>query len=86
MKTLDIIKTKTAYTDGGEKLILRYGIFESDGQYGIEIRLDRNSGCEIASFKNVTCSQEQALSIQNTLAEGLVTPVCLREILEELLS
>ena len=86
MKIQKNVLTKQAYTQEGEKIILSYLVFQTDGEYGIEVRLKRRLKTESALFRGVTRSEKQAFFLRDRLANGLVTPVCLREILEDLLS
>lgn len=80
------MKKQTIYTERSECAELTYIVFFKDGQYGLEIRMQKRTGTEIARFCAVTCSEETALRLQNLLWQNVVTPVTLRDVLEDFLS
>ena len=79
-------KTRTVYTQRGELARLHYVVFQQDGQYGLEIQIQRKSGTESARFSAVTASRQKAAELPKLLIENLVTPVTLRVVLEDYLS
>ena len=74
-------------TEDGETLLLDYDLVHTPGQpphWGVRIRMQLRGRCESATFRYITTSRQQALILIRRLAEGLVTPTCLDEVLEEL--
>ena len=86
MKTMPKTQKRTIYTERGEAAELSYAVFESGGQYGLEIKMRKRSGTESARFCDVTPRLETAERIQMQLYENTVTPVTLRDVLEDLFS
>ena len=81
------ICAKQTYTEDGEPLLLEYDLTVTHGyieHYGIRIRMRYRGRDESSCYRYVTTSKERALQLIRRLAEGLVTPTCLDEVLEEL--
>ena len=81
------ICAKQTYTEDGTPLFLQYDLVVTYGfinHYGVRVRMQYRGKSESSCYRYVTASEESALRLIRRLADGLVTPTCLDEILEEL--
>jgi hypothetical protein len=75
--------------DDGRKLNLSYYLLTQCeagcDSYGIAIELRSSNGVETAAVEHITPIGKDALTLIDRLADGTVTPVCLMDVLPELL-
>ena len=91
MKKTLLYDTRTAAAQGGDMLHLEYFLLAEDApdgttRYGIAIGCTRaGAAAEWARAADVTSCRAWAEALLRRLADGVVTPVSLREILEDAL-
>ena len=86
MKSIIEKQTRHMHTERGQSAELSYIVFQQDGQFGMEIQMRKTTGTETARFCNLTSSAEKARTLQMLLADHLVTPVSMRDVLEDYFS
>ena len=90
MKQEDLIYTRHAYTQTGRRLRLEYyRLAHPDSEartgYGAAIRCTAQDGVDYAAVFNITIVPEQIDRLLSTLARCTVTPVTLRDVIEDIL-
>lgn len=86
----EVVYTRSAAALGGVPMELEYLLLCRDGpegppEYGVGIRCRTPESCEEDCVPGVTPRRARAMELLSVLAEGTVTPVSLREILQDVL-
>ena len=74
------VRSRTLVRKDGEDLHLRYTIVEEQGAYGV--RIEKADG-ECAELRDLTGSRERIEALFHMLWRGGVTPLSLRDIIED---
>ena len=90
MKKVQIVYKRNAITQSGVTLNLEYLLTcrelpDSVPEYGVGIRVLTPDSCEEDCADGVTPRRERAMELLRLLADGTVTPVTLRDILQDVL-
>lgn len=92
MREQRLIETKQVSTECGEELQLEYYLtskdsVEEEGKvYGICIKNHRMDRIETDVVENISYKEEQVLEFVHILSENTVTPICMAEILDDLIT
>ncbi|MPN40021.1 hypothetical protein SDC9_187556 [bioreactor metagenome] len=82
----ELVKEAEAFSENFSKMHLSYYIVKKAfGMYGIEIENETKHGLEHASFKNISSDKKFVCFLVKKLADGLVTPVTLSDVTEDLI-
>ena len=86
----EVVYTRSAAAQSGVPMELEYLLSYRDGpdglpEYGVGIRCRTPQSSEEDCVCGVTPRRERAMELLQVLAEGTVTPVSLREILQDVL-
>lgn len=74
------VRSRTLVRKDGEELHLRYTIVEEQGTYGV--RVEKADG-ECAELRDITASRERIEALFRMIWRGGVTPLSLRDIIED---
>ena len=90
MKKVQIVYKRNAIAQSGAPLNLEYLLTcreppDSVPEYGVGIRVLTPDSCEEDCADGVTPRRERAMELLRLLADGTVTPVTLRDILQDVL-
>lgn len=90
MKKVQIVYKRNAIAQSGAPLNLEYLLTcreppNSVPEYGVGIRVLTPDSCEEDCADGVTPRRERAMELLRLLADGTVTPVTLRDILQDVL-
>ena len=84
-----LLRTKLTRDQVGRSVKLEYYLLEEEQltweQYGIEVVMHRGRAEEHCAVSGITPLGKCALELAERLANGLVTPSTLREVLEDIL-
>lgn len=92
MREQRLITTKVASNDLNEELTLKYYLtskrsVETDNMvYGISVTKQSPKGEESDVVENISYDEEQVLELVHIISENTVTPICLAEILDDLMT
>ena len=90
MKKVQIVYKRSAVAQSGAPLNLEYLLTcreppDSVPEYGVGIRVLTPDSCEEDCADGITPRRERAMELLRLLADGTVTPVTLRDILQDVL-
>ena len=90
MKKVQIVYKRNAIAQSGAPLNLEYLLTcrelpDSVPEYGVGIRVLTPDSCEEDCADGITPRRERAMELLQLLADGTVTPVTLRDILQDVL-
>ena len=90
MKKVQIVSKRNAIAQSGAPLNLEYLLTcrelpDSVPEYGVGIRILMPDSCEEDCADGITPRRERAMELLRLLADGTVTPVTLRDILQDVL-
>lgn len=90
MKKVQIVYKRNAIAQSGAPLNLEYLLTcrelpDSVPEYGVGIRVLTPDSCEEDCVDGITPRRERAMELLRLLADGTVTPVTLRDILQDVL-
>ncbi len=92
MRVQELISTKVAGKDNNERLTLEYYLTEKESEesnakvYGISITKKSDEGLESDVVENISYEKDQVLELLHTLSQNTVTPICLVETLDDLMT
>lgn len=92
MRERKLITTKEAGSYNNEGLTLEYYLTSKKSEetenmiYGVLVTKRNAQGIESEVVDNISYEEEQVLGLIDTLSENTVTPVCLVEILDDLMT
>lgn len=92
MREQRLISTKQVNTECGEVLHLEYYLtskdsVEEEGKvYGISIENHHGDRVETDVVENISYKEEQVLEFVHILSENTVTPICMAEILDDIMT
>ena len=90
MKKVQVVYKRSAVAQSGAPLNLEYLLTcrelpDSVPEYGVGIRVLTPDSCEEDCADGITPRRERAMELLRLLADGTVTPVTLRDILQDVL-
>ncbi|MDO5294019.1 MAG: DUF6514 family protein [bacterium] len=92
MREQKLITTKVAGNDDNKKLMLEYYLTEKKSEeteeviYGISVTKQSDEGIESDVVDNISYKKEKVLDLLHILSENTVTPICLAEVLDDLIT
>ncbi|MDO5521179.1 MAG: DUF6514 family protein [bacterium] len=92
MREQKLITTKVAGNDDNKELMLEYYLTEKESEetkeliYGISVTKRCENQVESDVVDNISYEKQQVLDLLHIISENTVTPICLAEVLDDLMT